>query len=372
MSSELHSPQRVLHAELKVLAMVAGVLLLVELVLQYCEPALSIDIRHLRAFAAITAELRPAEAHPRHSPLSAGSAITLTSAAVAADPVPPAVSPLQILFLGNSTTRHGLDRTAFQQSFWAAFGGEPHLLALHPDNSRISEWSYAYRNFVAERQRAPQVLVIAFVKEQLRDAPSKTPERIARFYGCSWDDLPRLAAEDVRGVEGWADFLLARYSATYANRERVERRILGRLIPHYEATSNLINDRTQPAAFAGQQAPATYRRLAELTELARQQAVPVILVAWPTRDSYELEPSLLSWCEQHQVPLIDCRQLPDITPEMIPDGLHLDAAGAEICSRFLGNVMPKLLGVEHGFPPGSASPITPAIAGEAEIDRAVR
>lgn len=323
MNSDSPPPDNVLRTEMKVLGVLALLLMGVEFGLQLVENRLSIDIQHLQSFGHIASAVRPA-AEASQAAIGRGTSS----------------SPSQLLFLGNSMTRYGLNANEFSTALEQRTGSRPDVVALHPDNSRISEWSWLFRNFISERRRAPDLLIVGFARNQLSDAPSKTPDRIARFYGCGLDDVSRLSREDVRGVEDWSSFLLARYSATYANRERVERRILGTLIPAYQETSNLLNDRTMPQELQQADAAATYHRLTDLVQLAQADRVEVVLVALPTQEGYELDGELIQLAREQHITLMDCRNVPGVTADMIPDGLHLTPEGAVHYSRFLATWLP--------------------------------
>lgn len=315
------SEKQIFRTELKVVGTLALLLFAVEAGLQLIEERLSIDIQHMRSFDEIASHVR-----------SHGDSEQIAVQRQGA----PGSFPPQIVFLGNSMTRYGLDREAFA----AQLARTAEIVALHPDNSRISEWSYLYRNLIAEQNRSPELLVVGFAKNQLCDAASKTPDRIARFYHCGPEDFDRIARDDVHGLEAWSHFFCARYSATYANRERVERRILGSLIPHYQETSNLLNDQSAPLELQGSTVAPTYRRLTEFVQLAQRDHVQVVLVAMPTAEPYALDPQLVQLSFNSGITLMDCRQVPGVTSEMIPDGLHLTPAGATRYSSYLAQWLP--------------------------------
>ncbi|MEZ5942850.1 MAG: hypothetical protein R3C18_15770 [Planctomycetaceae bacterium] len=325
MSSETNSSPTVLRNELKVLGALVVMLLVVEGVLQLGESRLSIDIQHMKSFGQIAQQLQ-----------SQDEAASLAAERQNASTVQ---SASQILFLGNSMTRYGLDQESFERECSLTTGITPEVIALHPDNSRISEWYYLYRNFVAEQNRSPDILVVGFAMNQLCDAPSKTPDRIARYYGVGIDDLDTLSNEDLSNVEGWSDFVCSRYSATYATRQRVERRILSAIIPSYKESSNLINNQSAPKELQGDNVELTYRRLQDFLDMASEGGTQVVLVALPTQEGYDLDSGLVDVC-RGKVTLIDARTIPGVSPDMIPDGLHLTPEGATRYSTFLADWLP--------------------------------
>lgn len=345
MSAHAQSPNAgdtILRTELKVVGMLFVVLVAVECAITGMEGWLSVDIQHLRDFANITSQLR-------YRSESLAIAEQRRSGATAIEAVSNA--PVQILMLGNSMTRHGIDDDAFRRAIQDR-SLPVELLKLFPDNTRISEWAYLYSNFVVDRGKAPDMLLIGFGDQQLTDGPSSVPQRLARFYGCGSDDLRTLARFDLHGVEDWSQFAAARLFATCANRDRVQRRILGSLIPGYQLASNELNVRTKASkqgrdTAAGEAPQPTYERLSQLIDQAQRAHVEVVLIAMPLQQEYELDPQLVELARARQFTLMDCRHPAGVTPEMLPDGLHLTQQGAALYSQYLAHWLPLGPLVEH-------------------------
>jgi len=308
-------------AEWKVLMVVAVGLAVGELGMRAIETRLSIDVDHLKNFPAIAQALRE-------------------------DAAP---DELRVLFLGNSLTRLGVDQDVFKQSA-EVDGRKIHTAKMNPDNTALAEWYYAFGNFFADPQRAPDVLIVGFEGGHLRDHPSRHPARLAHYY-CDANDWQDLRQFDLHGFEDAAGYWLARWSAMYSNRDRVERRLLDELIPGYRDGMQIVNQRQ--SAEADQQTAIqrpTYHRLREFIARAREHGVRVILAAMPIADRYELDPELLDVVDETGIELVDCRDVPGIRPEMFPDGIHMTPEAAERYSRYLASVLPwsRLMEPESG------------------------
>ncbi|MFG0336296.1 MAG: hypothetical protein ACF8TS_23300, partial [Maioricimonas sp. JB049] len=303
--------KRFIGSEWKVLLVVAVGLAAGELGMRAIETRLSIDVDHLKSFRTIAQALRE-EADPDEA---------------------------RVLFLGNSLTRLGVDQQVFEQ-FAEADGWKIHTAKMNPDNTALAEWYYAYGNFFADPERAPDVLIVGFEGGHLRDHPSRHPARLAHYY-CDANDWQDLRQFDLFGFEDAAGFWLARWSAMYSNRDRIERRLLDELIPGYRDGMQIVNERqTADAEAAALQSRPTYRRLREFIAMARAHDVRVILAAMPIAERYELDPELLEAIDGTGVDLVDCRTVPGIVPDMFPDGIHMTPEAAERYSRYLAGALP--------------------------------
>jgi len=285
--------------------MVAAGLLLGEIAMQAVQNRLSIDVGHLRSFRSQADELISAAEHP------------------------------QVLFLGNSMTRHGIAPDVFEEEFSACTGVHPAVIKINPDNTALADWFYAYRNYFYKLEQAPDVVVLGFEGGHLRDRPTLHPGRLAQYY-CQPDDWPELCRYDLKTFEERVSYRICSVSAMCSNRDRLQRRILDMLIPEYRDGSQQLNQRQ--THLAEQKLPApTYHRLQEFLEMVHSQHVTLVLVAMPIAAPYELDPELMQVIAKNRVRLLDCRNLPGIVPEMFPDGVHMTTHASLIYSRYLAD-----------------------------------
>lgn len=316
------------HPEARVVAVLLASVLAGEAVLRSVAGRLSQDVQHLTRFEAIADELTAPADEPE---------------------------PLRVLFLGNSLTRCGVDLDAFDPEAESAAGRPVVVRKLNPDNTAVADWFYAYRNYFAEQSRAPDLLVIGFQAEHLVDAPSNHPRRLAQFY-CDAGDWADLCRDDLRDFEARAEFLLAAQSSLVANRDRIERRVLDLVIPGYQDGLQTLNSRVQARRTAPNR-QRTYDRLARLLEMARAEGTQVVLAAMPVLTPYEIDPALYGVAAAHGATLLDCRNIEGITPDMFPDGLHMNAVAAACYSRHLAHVLQPAL-ARVGREPAAADRLT--------------
>jgi hypothetical protein len=266
---------------------------------------LSQDVRHLEQFEVLAARIS----------------------------APPQPGETRVLFLGNSLTRYGVDVNEFILVLTETGRGTVRVERMMPDNTALAEWYYAYRSFFADCGRTPDVLVIGFAGGHLDDAPSRHPERLARYY-CRWTHLAELGRRDLLTIDARTGFMLAGLSSLLCNRDRIERRVLDLVIPGYQEGIQDLNRRLTRVQRRTPTAP-TFDRLRQLLALARGDGVEVILAAMPVPDPYDLDPELWEIAEECGARVIDCRQVPGIKAEMFPDGLHMNPQAARLYTRYL-------------------------------------
>ncbi len=294
------------HSETRVVLCLLALLGAGEAGMRLYEGRLSKDVRHLETFEELAARIS----------------------------APPQAGETRVLFLGNSLTRYGVDVAEFTREVAVSGRELVRVERLMPDNTAVADWYYAYRSYFADCDRAPDVLVIGFAGGHLNDAPSRHPERLARYY-CRLSHLPELCRRDLLTVDARTGFALAGLSSLLCNRDRIESRALDLLIPGYQAGVQELNRRLTRRTAAPTRTPPTFHRLRQLLTLARGEGVEVLLAAMPVPQPYELAPELRQLADELGVRLIDCRRVPGVLPEMFPDGLHMDASAARLYTRFL-------------------------------------
>ncbi len=305
--------------ERRVLLMVVSLFLLLEATIRLGGEILSKDIAHLRSFPKIAR--RMAQFDPQQG--------------------------TRILFLGNSLTRHGVDQDAFAETVKQEGGGVVQSVKMNPDNTDLSDWFYAYRTFFSRPGIKPDVLIVGFEGVHLRDAPSRHPDRLAQYY-CTWSDWPDLCQYDLKTFEDRVYFVLCRYSAAFGNRDRIQKRLLDKLIPDYRAGMDELNSRRNEINKAGKnnkkkKKELTYEKLQKLIAIADSQGTKIVLAAMPVPDAYQFDPKFLELVENSSAVLVDCRKVEGITEPMFFDGLHMDEQAAKIYSSELARKLSAVL-----------------------------
>lgn len=249
---------------------------------------------------------------------------------------------LKTLFLGNSLTRYGVNQKVFTKETERQIERTLVTEKINPDNTSLAEWYYVYRNYFADLEDGPDVLIIGFEGRHLRDAPARHLDRLAYYYR-SDQSLPDLFHFDAKTFEQRAFFTLCQYSAAFANRDRIQRRLLDKLIPSYRDGMDQLNQRMLNEEASTQGEAVSYERLMKLIALAERKETQVILTAMPVPRQYEFDPELLDIVRSTSAVLVDCRLVPGIREEMFFDGLHMDEQAGELYSERLADLCAPIL-----------------------------
>lgn len=295
----------------RVPAFVLAALLLVEVGVRAVEERLSIDVRHINRMDEIVT-------------------------ALVAAPGP------SVLFVGNSLTREGVDLELMRAGLAANGAGEWNVAAVYPDDTAVLDWLYLYDRYVVENDAVPDVVVVGFGIWHLEDRPISRAQayRLGRHFA-SDRMLGQLLGTDLTTLTDRMNVLLARYSAAFANRERVSRRVLA-LLPGYEESAQRVNDLLREPEEAQASAP-TYGRLERFVREVVGSGAELVLAAMPTRAGYDLDPELVRVAEAAGARVLDLRDVPGLTAAMFADPLHLDDGGAELFSRHAAQELAPLL-----------------------------
>lgn len=317
---------------LKTALVVLALLLVVEAGMRRFEPYLSADVAHIESIPQIVGSFGKAD----HD----------------------------LLFLGSSITRHGVDVAALEPVL-AAQGVASDAFSLsfiYPDASDILDWAYVYHHYLSPSAAQPDVIVVNFAGDRLEDVEANPQQirRIARHH-TTLRDVPGAFAQDFTTLPQRADFLLSKTFVSFAHRERVRMRLMATL-PLYRQTQRSLNESqlaqvakaTPAAASTSNPDPVTfqatpagrYTRLKRFLAEIDARSVRVVFVATPVRDPYTLDPALRTLLADHGAELLDTRAVPGLTPVVFDDALHLSPEGAEIYSRALAKKLAPLLKAE--------------------------
>ncbi|MDR6756399.1 hypothetical protein J2Y48_001689 [Mycoplana sp. BE70] len=294
-------------SEWKVIASVLAVLLIGEISLYFTENRLSYDVQHIGQIPAIVNDIKQGNS-PR------------------------------VLFLGNSLTRAGI-RPDIVKRAWAGVNLPDATIGLiYPDDTVLTDWLYVYRRFVQPANTQLRLVIICFANDHLDDGPVRNSERLgSQFAGLS------LAAEafshDVLSLSDRVRYLLGATSRLWANRERIQKRVLA-LIPGYQEFAPIINDVVRSDGQAAAHAkPPTYNQLARFLNIVTSDGTKVVFVATPVRQPYPLPDELYKAIRRGGAEIIDLRGFERTGPGDFLDSLHLAPAAAERFSKALGSAL---------------------------------
>lgn len=292
--------------ELKVISAILLLLAAVELCLYLGEPWLSADVRHIRQIPEIIEDLRSEE-------------------------------PPRILFLGNSLTRASIRPDLIVDILDSANLPKASFSLIFPDDTTIVDWHYLYRTFIQSKNLQLNLVVISFAYGHLDDHQPLNIERLGgEFAGFS--SVAEAFAHDVLSLSNRIEYLLGSTSRLWANRERVQTRVLA-LIPGYTALAQDINRAVRGDNQHDRPGPsATYHRLARFLDMAVEDGNRIVFVAVPVPRRYPLPRELRDTVRNAGAELIDLQGVP-FTPSDFPDGYHLSDPAARRFSKALAGAM---------------------------------
>jgi hypothetical protein len=255
-----------------------------------------------------------------------------------------------VLFLGNSLTRRGVDLRVIGP----ALGKCVRAYAVYPDDTTILDWHYTLERFFVDAGAAPSVVVVGYASFHLDDSAPYHPERIAQYAGLRY--AGELFANDLRGADARANYLLSSVSMAFAEGGRLKLMIFDHLIPAYRATAQWLN-----SAALGEMERNTgssLERLKRFLALCRAAGIAPVFVAMPVPGSYPLDPRIPATVAAGGGRFIDLRQTPGIDDKCYLDGHHLNPRGAVLYSTALA---PRLnAALREIFAVGQAPSLRPA------------
>ena len=260
---------------------------------------------------------------------------------------------MRIAFIGNSLTGEGVDPQMFANELGGLSAESVAAKLFTADASKINVWHYLVNRHFWRPERHPDLLVVNFYENNLVDGHPLEIGRFAQFFAepCDW---PEVFAHDVTGFGERLEFLLSSSWATFAARDRIKERVLGVVVPHYRELTIQTNDirKQQRAAIVEVAAPKkeTHEVLKRFLARANEHHSKIVFVAFPTiipgrerpYQPYELNPETLRIIREAGMEFLDLRQVPELTPEMYADDIHLNEIGRPIYSRYLAKELSSI------------------------------
>lgn len=230
-----------------------------------------------------------------------------------------------ILFIGNSLTREGIDIDEFTQQ-------NIRVLSIHPDDTTITEWLWLYKSKIYQKYPIDN-LVIVFAGSQLSDKKLEMQNLVSIANLVKMKQLGDVCVFENLDFSDAVTLILSHVSSIFSSRERIQRRVLD-LLPSYREQSRLINGMYKKQSIRVKD-KKSYRHLKELIRLVKLKDTNLTLVAIPLSYQYNLDNKLLNICKTNQIHLIDGRNLKNISPRDFLDGYHLNRQGAKKFTKFL-------------------------------------
>lgn len=298
--------------EIKILLSLACLLLVLEAGARVFETRLSKDVQHLRELPAQAEKLRAAS----HD-------------------------AFKILVLGNSLARCGVDVPLLTKGLKQQLQREVVVAVMHPDGSRIEQWTYGYRRYFEQTGAVPDVVLLITGRLHLTDQPPDVSD-MGAFY-VSGQDLPAFAKASLHGIEDTSRFWVARLSALFAHADRVQPLLFYRFVPGYDETAQAINQRASskpPDSYQHDAKNVACNTLAFLLDGSKLSGVRFLIASAPLPEPYVLPAEVSDAARRAGASVIKTGETLDLPSENFPDQYHLNAQGAEAFTKAL---LPTLL-----------------------------
>jgi len=246
----------------------------------------------------------------------------------------------RILFFGNSLTRQGVDLSAIREVLQAGSSLEPVTPAkVYIDDTAVLDWYYALKHYFSG-QDAPEYVVLGYVGNQLSDASTVHPDRIAGYFGGT-QVAGELFANDLPDFGSRVDFALSSALTLFSEKERIRTQILSMVLPDYRKAAQRLN---QAVSSSKNDSPVErYTRLGRLVRLCRERGIRLIIVAMPLPAVYPIDDQLVRTLGDDNIPLLDMRSVRGVSHDSFLDGFHLNPQGAHAYTRSLATRLRAML-----------------------------
>ena len=260
----------------------------------------------------------------------------------------------RIAFVGNSLTREGIDPQIFSQTLSEHVDGVVAADVFAADASKINVWYYLMNRYFWRPERSPDLFIVSYYENNLLDGNSIEIGRFAQFF-VERQDWPEVFSHDVTSFGQRMEFLLSSGWATFAARDRIKERVLSLLVPHYQELTLQTNEiqRQQRSSSLGTTThkAVTHDMLKRFLARANEHRSKIVFVAFPTiipgRDRpyqpYELDSETTRLIREAGMQFVDLRQVPELTPDMYADDIHLNAIGRPIFSHHLATALSAIV-----------------------------
>lgn len=293
------------------MALIVLGLVLAESLIRLTERSLSVDIRHIRDAVNTAAQLdQPGDS-------------------------------FDVLVLGNSSARAGIDADVLSRQLAAAGHPKARVFFFYPDGGNIGDWRWAWRRYFAPPHGQPDLVLICGSRSHFDDGRLE-PISAASYFVSGADALSFMRTE-LSALESRLEFLAAKVSLSFASRHRVQRRLLDMVMPfNRKVLGDIADNAASKAQVEGRsRIVETSTRLAALLDDLKAAHTPVAVVALPAHGGYEVPESRAATVRQHGGQWIDLRNVPGILPGDYYDGAHLNHDGAIKLSTALGAELGK-------------------------------
>tara|TARA_B110000438_G_scaffold78689_1_gene78835 strand:+ start:1312 stop:2154 length:843 start_codon:yes stop_codon:yes gene_type:complete len=234
----------------------------------------------------------------------------------------------EILILGNSLTREGIDKNLFRKKINNKDKEKIKVGFIYPDDTSIIEWYYILSPFSEKIKFSQKNLVINFSFDQLQ-TPIINFEEIQRISSyLSFKELSLLIRKEKFNTSEIIDVYLSKIFKLYRYRERISKRVLDN-IPNYRSTIRKLNYYMSPEV-KNTESLSLYFHLEALVSLVDSLKINTTFCAMPQPQKYQIDESIISIINKSDYcNLMNMQNIKLYSYKDFKDGYHLNKNGSE-------------------------------------------
>jgi hypothetical protein len=245
--------------------------------------------------------------------------------------------PTSVLLLGNSLLLDGVDEQRLQQ----LTSGSLRIYPIFLEGTGYHDWLYGLRRLFRQGAR-PEVVVVGL--EVNTAFENSVREEYGPMLLFDARDVLELASDLGLSRTEASNLLLAHYSAFWNTRSVFRRRVLRRMVPHFEDLFPVIQ-RSKTVPDGLELESLAIPRLRALRELCAAHGARLVLLVPPTPSSQGAVQGIAEAARKAGV-----AALVPIDPTALamtyykPDAIHLNSGGAAVFTEALATDLSKTIG----------------------------
>ncbi|MCP5535986.1 MAG: SGNH/GDSL hydrolase family protein [Akkermansiaceae bacterium] len=311
--NDAHAPS--FKQELRVVAVLVGFIILLEIIARIIAPTLDYDREHIHAFPSVIEDLEK----------RAGES-----------------GKPRVVFFGNSLMMHGLQEETVHQELAAIGGPEIESTKITPVGTAMLDWVYLYRRYFETEGSHPDLIVVGFVAHHIHDQEPIKLRRLSRHF-VTTKDLPNLWKTEDMGFHQTAQSILCNISALEGDQPEHQLGILYTVVSDYRNGVNKNNQlisaaaerRAKESGHASGQAKETYQRMERFIQRCKEYGVEVWFVPMPQPEVWDYNEAATELAEKYGMKVLDARSIDGMTEADFSDGYHLGETGGEKFSKWM-------------------------------------
>ena len=241
-----------------------------------------------------------------------------------------------ILFIGNSLTRQAIDENVVKQNVENSCTEPVYVGKMIEDGTVITDWIYIYKHYFYNTAKRPELVIINFRRDELKDQPANQIENYAAYY-CNLAEIPSFVFNKNYKLNEKVNFMLSYFLRLFTNRNRLRLRLFDAFVPYYEETTKFLNNNLNATFVDRVDRFGSYFTLESFIYEAKKNNTHMMFFAIPTKKNRKYDPHLKYIIEANGMKFIDERRNLNMVDEMFLDNAHMNNNGAEYYSNYVSD-----------------------------------